>query len=101
MEAPAAAIAHLKSAAEIAWTARWQMSWDMNHDDVVNLADLWLLTSWFFFAPGDAILLLAMMYATPVALFLGIDLQSLSGILSGTISAIVWLVTIGYFARRA
>ena len=55
MDAHAEAIAALKAAAEMAWSLRWDMSWDMNHDNVVDLADLWLLTAWFFFAPGDAI----------------------------------------------
>jgi hypothetical protein len=59
-------IAQLKAAAELAWSARWQMSRDMNHDDVVNLADFRLLASWLFFAPGDALLLMTMIYATPV-----------------------------------
>ena len=101
MEAHTEAIAQLKAAAEIAWNARWQMSWDMNHDNVVNLADFRLLASWFFFAPGDALLLLVTIYATPVALFVGIDPQSLSGALSGTSSAVVWLTVLGFFARRA
>jgi hypothetical protein len=101
MDAHAEAITHLKAAAETAWAARWDMSWDMNHDDVVNLADLWLMTSWFFFAPGDAVLLLAMIYATPVALFAGLDPSFLSGVTSGIFSAVVWLVGLGFFARRA
>ncbi len=101
MDAHAEAIAALKAAAEIAWSLRWDMSWDMNHDNVVDLADLWLLTAWFFFAPGDAILLLAMIYATPAALLAGIDPLALSGVLSGIVSAIVWLVMLGFFARRA
>ena len=101
MDAHTEAIAALKAAAEIAWNLRWDISSDMNHDNVVNLADLWLLTSWFYFAPGDAILLLAMIYATPVALLAGIDPLSLSGALSGIVSAVIWLVTLGFFARRA
>jgi len=101
MDPHADAIAQLRAAAQIAWSLRWDMSWDMNHDNVVDLADFWLLASWFFFAPGDFLLLAAMIYATPVALFLAIDPLSLSGILSGIISGIVWLVTLGFFARRA
>ena len=50
---------------------------------------------------GDAILLLAMIYATPAALLAGIDPLALSGVLSGIVSAIVWLVMLGFFARRA
>lgn len=101
MDAHAAAIAQLKAAADLAWSTRWNTSWDMNHDNVVNLTDVLLLASWFFFAPGDALLLVTMIYATPIALFIGIDPSSLSGVASGAVSALAWLVLLGFFARRA
>lgn len=100
MDANADTLAQLRESAEIAWGLRWQMSWDMNNDGAVDVADFWLMTKWFFFVPGDGLLLLTMIYATPVAIFLSVNPLSLGGLLSGLISAPLWLIGIGFFARR-
>jgi len=93
-------IAHLKDAAEAAWQARWQLSWDMNNDGSVSIGDFWLFLRWVFFVPGDFVLLLMMLHATTIALYLGMGVKLLSGAISGAISAVVWIVTFGFFGSR-
>jgi hypothetical protein len=93
-------IAHLKEAAEAAWSARWQTAWDMNHDGSVNLTDVWLFLRWVFFAPGDFVLLALMLYTTGFAALVGIGTQMLFGAVSGAISAVVWILVFGFFGTR-
>ena|SRR5713101_7473981 len=81
----------LKIADDLVWDIRWHIAWDMNGDGVVTISDAGLWLKWIFFAPGDLLLLLLMMYGTPAALFLEINPDSLSGFLSGLISASLWL----------
>ena len=84
----------LISAADLAWSARWKIAWDMNGDGVVTISDAWLWLKWVFFAPGDFLLLLLMKHGTAIALFLEIYPGSLYGWLSGLISAAIWFFVI-------
>ena len=82
----------LRTAADIAWSTRWQFAWDMNGDGLVTSADAWLWLKWIILAPGDCVLLLLMMHGAPVASFLQLHPgSSLAGFLSALISAVVWL----------
>ena len=92
MAANSATEQQLRIAAEFAWNIRWKIAWDMNGDGVVTISDAWLWLKWIFFAPGDLLLLLLMSYGAPIALFLEINPASMSGMLSGVISAIVWYI---------
>jgi hypothetical protein len=93
-------VEQLRAAAEAGWDIRWQLLWDMNHDGAVSVSDVWPLVAYFFFAPGDFFLFLLMLHATSVAIFLGIDLQSISGFLSGFISTVIWLAVLYFSANR-
>src|SRR5262245_60359150 len=84
-------IEQLRSAADFAWHARWNIVSDMNGDGAVTISDAWLWFKWLFFAPGDFLLLLLMKYGTATALFLEINPDSLYGMLSGFISVVIWL----------
>jgi len=82
----------LRTAADIAWSTRWQFARDMNGDGLVTSADAVLWLKWIILAPGDCVLLLLMMHGTPVASFLQLHPgSSLAGFLSALISAVVWL----------
>ena len=82
----------LRTAADIAWSTRWQFAWDMNGDGLVTSADALLWLKWIILAPGDCVLLLLMMHGAPVASFLQLHPgSSLAGFLSALISAVVWL----------
>jgi hypothetical protein len=72
----------------------------MNDDGVVTISDAWLWLKWIFFAPGDLLLLLLMNYGTPVALFLEISPTSISGILSGFMSGIIWLIVVPFIIEE-
>ena len=82
----------LRTAADLAWSTRWQFAWDMNGDGLVTSADALLWLKWIILAPGDCVLLLLMMHGAPVASFLQLHPgSSLTGFLSALISAVVWL----------
>lgn len=36
---------------------RWHLSADPNFDGVLSISDVWLWIKWFYFAPGDLIIL--------------------------------------------
>ena len=70
---------------------RWFFAMDMNCDGVFSISDVaqWLL--WIFFAPGDFLLSLLMKWPE-AATFLELSPTAYSGWISGTVSAIVWLI---------
>src|SRR5262245_24471609 len=85
----------LKEEADLAWVQRWRFVWDINGDGTVTISDVYLWLSWVFFAPGYLVLLLMMQTLPTVALFLELTPNSLSGTLSGVLSAIAWLFAFG------
>jgi hypothetical protein len=91
----------LRTAADLAWDARWNFTWDMNNDGVVTISDAWLWLKWVFFAPGDLLLLLLMKFGTGAAVSLQINPTDLSGWISGLLSAAIWLVFIAIANERA
>jgi hypothetical protein len=92
MVAPdAPAITQLKEAAEIAWAARWQFSWQMDADSIISISNALHSIGWIFFAPGDFILLETMLHPTRLALFFNISPDDLSGFGSGTLSFLWWV----------
>ena len=94
MASGAIAEQQLRQAADIAWNLRWHLAQDMNGDGATTISDVWLWFKYIFFAPGDWLFLIIMTKATGLALFLEMSPQMLYGGLSGTLSAIVWLVIV-------
>jgi hypothetical protein len=90
-----AAEQRLKQEASAAFSERWQFVADMNGDGAVTISDVGLWLKWVFFAPGDALLLAFMQGLPGAALFLELNPRSVSGLLSGIISAGVWYLPIG------
>ena len=88
------AMQQLRSAAEQAWDIRWQIASDMNGDGVVTIADVGLWIKWIFLAPGDFLVLLTLIYATPIALFLEISTENISGFMSAALSLFTWLLIV-------
>ena len=86
------AIQQLKAAAEQAWDIRWRIASDMDGDGVVTISDVGLWIKWIFLAPGDLLVLLAMIHATPIALYLEISPENISGLLPGALSLFTWLL---------
>src|SRR6516164_8504919 len=74
----------LRTAADIAWSTRWQFAWDMNGDGLVTSADALLWLKWIILAPGDCVLLLLMMQGTPPC---GCDRAAVRHRASGCLSA--------------
>ena len=88
------AMQQLRAAAEQAWDIRWRIASDMNGDGVVTIADVGLWVKWIFLAPGDLLVLLTLIYATPIALFLEISTNNISGFMSAALSLFTWLIIV-------
>jgi hypothetical protein len=54
------------------------------------LADTLLWAKWIFFAPGDFLFYLIIIYVPAVAIFLGLGATSMYGVLSGILSFVLW-----------
>ncbi len=88
---------------DAAWHERWHVALDMNRDGTVTISDIWAWVPWLYYAPGDLVLLSTITYLPEAAKFLELDTTMLSGRLSGSLSAIfylLWLVGVYSDHRR-
>jgi hypothetical protein len=79
--------------AAVKWTS-YARALDMNIDGAVTVSDVGLWFKRLFWLPGDYAIIAAMAWVPRVAQFLEIGPGSLAGLLSGVLSAIVWLMAL-------
>lgn len=74
---------------------KWQfieLAKDMNGDGAITISDVGLWAKWVFGLAGDYVLILMMKWIPALAHFLEIGPALLGGWLSGTISALAWVI---------
>lgn len=77
---------------------RWNLSWDMNSDGLISISDFWLIFEYFFFLPGDILLIfLIHLFSDSVLQFFEISTVTdvYGTAFSGIISFILWLTLLG------
>jgi len=73
----------------------WSFAADMNGDGGVTISDVSLWFQWLFFYPGDAFFYNVMLYLPKVTQFFELTVSSYGGWVSGVISYILWIITMG------
>lgn len=73
---------------------RFSLAEDMNCDGRFTIGDVGLWLHWVFFLPGDALILLLLEQAAPVAGFLELGPAYYGGWFSGFLSFFLWLATV-------
>lgn len=79
------------------WQLRTKGVGDVNQDGIFTVSDFLLWAQWYILIPGDFLLISIMKYAPAIAVFLELDVTSISGIASWIISILFWL---GLFVAR-
>ena len=72
----------------------WLFEFDMNHDEIFTISDIfdWLVQ--LYYLPGDSVLYLLMSSFVSISQFFEITQNSFHGFFSGIISFITWLIVI-------
>jgi hypothetical protein len=83
-----------------AWRMRWHFVADANGDGQITISDVGLWIGYFFFIPGDVLLLSIMRWLPGFAAFMEMTPKLIYGWWSGIISGFVWLTFIGNLVKE-